>query len=68
VSTHAPLQQAGLFPPVHVAPQRPQFAAFERVSTQVPAQQAWPAPHTWPQAPQFIASVCVFLQPPPQQV
>ena len=67
-SEQVPLQQVGLLPRVQTVPQRPQFMMFERVSTHVPAQQAWPWPQLRPQTPQFMASVCVSLQPPLQQV
>ena len=68
VSTHAPLQQAGLLPRMHTTPQRPQFMMFERVSRHTPAQHACPAPQARPHAPQFIASVWKLRQPPLQQV
>lgn len=79
--THAPVTHRA--PPVHAAPQVPQFAASVWRFTHAPLQFVVPvpqveahaplvhtlnAPHAVPQVPQFALSVCVFTHTPLQRV
>ena len=76
---HDPMSQTSFR--AQLVPQAPQWAIFERSSTQAPPQDAWPSGHVhtpplqiWsaaqatPQAPQLAGSLVVDLHSDPQRV